>query len=452
LAQANFAQAFGGEWSLASLGLKLMGNGREGKGSGGAAASKGGKSGKAGGKEQKAGKSSGQVWESAAPKDKGKDAGAGKQPLEAKGSHCEVKKHSEMGCAVVTMESAAARELVLKHIAPKQVAGDEGKKGERREITIGDHTAQMRVHIDKEKKEEVKTDLFIAWGHKSEKASPLAATTIVEAFDRLYCEAAASVQQQQQAWPGAPHVPVAMPMMQTGHMAMMSPQAMTAMSQAQGQACMQQQQQYAYMLALQQQQAMQHHAATAATAGTMAQQVAAMAMVQQQHQQMQHQQQHAEANAGQQQQHLATAEGGATPAPCTPPSGDRHGSGMEMRADAQPFVYSAQSQVGQAGAYSEYSSYDLCGSYMHSGSASQPERKPLNIVDPRSGQQIEVPPIKDAQPGTPTKPQGPKRMAILNPKTNERVDAVALNFKKAGQDRKAFAIINPNDKTIVQAN
>mmetsp|Transcript_86823 Transcript_86823/g.250811 ORF Transcript_86823/g.250811 Transcript_86823/m.250811 type:complete len:489 (+) Transcript_86823:50-1516(+) len=488
-----------------------MGSGREGKGAGGGGASKGGKNGK-GGKAEKGGKGSGKTWESVLSrnadavggngKGKGKDAkghgnekgsgkgkggkskgnnrdhseeegpalsGAktvqelesdlllaklatkpaspqvGKQPLEAKGAHCEVKKHSEMGCAVVTMESAAAREVILNYIAPKPTTGDEGKKGERREVTLGDHTAQMRPHIDKEKKEEVKTDLFIAWGHKSEKASPLAATTIVEAFDRLYREATMTVaSQQQQVWPGVPQMPnsptttaMQMPMMAQGQMPMMPPQAMTAMPQA----CMQQQQQYAYMLALQQQQAMH-------------QQAAAMAMAQQQHmQQQQHlqqqQQQRSEASSGQQQRQAA--EGGDSTAPRTPQSTEQ-GANPEMRADAQPFVYS-QSPAGQAGAYSNYNSYDEYGSYGYSGGgATQTERKPLNIVDPKSGQPIEVPMTKDSQNSTPTQPQGPKRMTITNPKTNERVDAVALNFKKADQDRKVFTIINPNDKTVVSAN
>lgn len=133
-----------------------------------------------------------------------------KQPLEAKGSHCEVRKHSEMGCAVVTMQSEMAREVVVKFGETKVSSSSSGRwkktsstengaKEKRPEINIGDVVVQYRPHVDKTAKTEVKTDIFAAWGRQAEKASPLAAASIAEAFDKLFIEAAGF-----QAAPAAP--------------------------------------------------------------------------------------------------------------------------------------------------------------------------------------------------------------------------------------------------------
>ncbi|CAE8682885.1 unnamed protein product, partial [Polarella glacialis] len=96
---------------------------------------------------------------------------ANKTPLEAKGSHCEVKKHSEIGCAVVTMESESAREVVMKLAIHKRADREQDNEGKERRptISIGDVQVQLRSHVDKANKVEIKTDIFVAWGRQAEK-------------------------------------------------------------------------------------------------------------------------------------------------------------------------------------------------------------------------------------------------------------------------------------------
>lgn len=121
----------------------------------------------------------------------------GKTPLEAKGSHCDVKKHSDIGCAVVTMESQSAREVVMRLAIQQSEAearnapltDDHSGKERRPEIKIGDVKAQLRSHIDKATKGEFPNDIFVAWGRQAEKVSPLSPTVIASTFDSLFREA-----------------------------------------------------------------------------------------------------------------------------------------------------------------------------------------------------------------------------------------------------------------------
>jgi len=106
---------------------------------------------------------------------------------EVKGSHCRVRKHTDMGCAVVSMESEAAREEVLR--LTRKPMGTDASKEARPEVTINGVTVQIRTHVDKVSQQKVGTDLFVAWGHKVEKQSPLPAQAIVEAFDALLRQA-----------------------------------------------------------------------------------------------------------------------------------------------------------------------------------------------------------------------------------------------------------------------
>ncbi|CAK0792242.1 unnamed protein product [Prorocentrum cordatum] len=106
-----------------------------------------------------------------------------KQPVHGKGSHCEVHKHSGMGCAVVSMESAAARESVMVYCEGKAAGSDQVK------TQIGGVSVQVRRHLDKNTKQDVVTDIFCAWGHRAEKETPLEVDEIAEAFDKLLTDA-----------------------------------------------------------------------------------------------------------------------------------------------------------------------------------------------------------------------------------------------------------------------
>jgi len=279
----------------------------------------------------------------------------GKQPLEAKGEHCEVKKHSEMGCAVVTMESEIAREAIIKYyVFPRTVTSDDGKQG-RAQIQIGDHTAQVRPHVDKDSKAEIKTDLFLAWGHKSEKLSPLSADSIAQAFDQLYLEVATTSAHQQQ-----------------------------------------QQMQQHQMLLMQQLQ--------------------------------QHQQQH---------QHTPVQQG------ChTPPSQAVGGNAqLEMRADAPSFMFAPTPD-----AYAAYAEFDMYG---HAAYPPVPERKPLTIVNPKSGQPIEVAPTRVQAETLPSQVAGRKKMAIIDPASGSAVDALGINFSPPKQ-AKPLSIIDPTSGACIK--
>jgi len=336
-----------------------------------------------------------------------------KQPLEAKGARCEVKKHSEMGCAVVSMDTDAARDVVLAYIVPTQVTGEDGVKKERREITIGGHTVQVRPHVDKEKRQEVKTDLFVAWGHKAEKMDPLPASTIAETFDQIVRD--------------SPSVPTTAPATMSGQMAQAmcggsSSLLQSQMGMPQGMSMVQQmaaQNQYFSLMAQQQQQQAN---------------LAALQQLQQLQQQRQQVDQGVE----------------ATP-PRTPPGA---GGDRQMRADAEPFMYSPASPSGQASGMDAYGSYndtynDYGDYYSHSGVPSMPERKPLNIVDPKSGQPIEVPPHEAKTPPKRTV-KGRSKLAIINPSTKEVIDPIAASFEGVVKDKRAYSIINPTDGSCIK--
>uniref|UniRef100_A0A6U9D231 Uncharacterized protein n=1 Tax=Zooxanthella nutricula TaxID=1333877 RepID=A0A6U9D231_9DINO len=351
-----------------------------------------------------------------------------KQPLEAKGARCEVKKHSEMGCAVVSMDTDAARDVVLAYIVPTQVTGEDGVKKERREITIGGHTVQVRPHVDKEKRQEVKTDLFVAWGHKAEKMDPLPASTIAETFDQIVRD--------------SPSVPTTAPATMSGQMAQAmcggsSSLLQSQMGMPQGMSMVQQmaaQNQYFSLMAQQQQQA----AAAAAAMMVQQQQQQANLAALQQLQQLQ-------------QQRRQVDQGVEATPPRTPPGA---GGDRQMRADAEPFMYSPASPSGQASGMDAYGSYndtynDYGDYYSHSGVPSMPERKPLNIVDPKSGQPIEVPPHEAKTPPKRTV-KGRSKLAIINPSTKEVIDPIAASFEGVVKDKRAYSIINPTDGSCIK--
>jgi hypothetical protein len=118
---------------------------------------------------------------------------ATKQPLEAKGNYCEVKKHSGMGCAVVSMVSKQAREGVMNLAMQRspQPAGFDSQHGEepRPTLNIDGQAVEMRNHRDKATGQDIETDIFLAWGRQAEKTSALSAASVSQAIDQLWYEA-----------------------------------------------------------------------------------------------------------------------------------------------------------------------------------------------------------------------------------------------------------------------
>mmetsp|Transcript_183271 Transcript_183271/g.581143 ORF Transcript_183271/g.581143 Transcript_183271/m.581143 type:complete len:669 (-) Transcript_183271:304-2310(-) len=86
----------------------------------------------------------------------------------AEGKHVGVRKHTSMGCAVVTVPAAwISAEIITKFPEPM----------------IGKTKVNLRPHRDRETKELVANDIFAAWGHQAEKMSPLSAQELLKFFE-----------------------------------------------------------------------------------------------------------------------------------------------------------------------------------------------------------------------------------------------------------------------------
>uniref|UniRef100_A0A7S0ZWU4 Uncharacterized protein n=1 Tax=Noctiluca scintillans TaxID=2966 RepID=A0A7S0ZWU4_NOCSC len=136
------------------------------------------------------------------PKQRGPESSS-KRPLDGKGVSCEVRKHSGMGCAVVSMESSTSREALMNYIERNSPDRSDGVAPK---TDIAGVQCQLRRHKDKNTHKEVLTDVFVAWGHRAEKETPLAVDDIVKAIDRLYSEA----MEFQRGLSGAPPAATAM--------------------------------------------------------------------------------------------------------------------------------------------------------------------------------------------------------------------------------------------------
>lgn len=98
---------------------------------------------------------------------------AKRQAAVQKGKYVEVRKHSSMGCAVVTMKDMRVRQAILN-------AG--------LEATIAGIHVKLKPHFEKDTRKEVMTDLFVGWGRQAEKATPLPEAELVHFFDQKHEE------------------------------------------------------------------------------------------------------------------------------------------------------------------------------------------------------------------------------------------------------------------------
>ncbi|CAE7560315.1 unnamed protein product [Symbiodinium sp. CCMP2592] len=96
-----------------------------------------------------------------------------RQAVEQVGEVVTVRKHSSMGCAVVSMTDVRVRQAIVE---------------EGNECVINGIKVQIKPHTNKETKEEVLTDLFVAWGRQAEKQNPLSEQTIAKYFDTRHKE------------------------------------------------------------------------------------------------------------------------------------------------------------------------------------------------------------------------------------------------------------------------
>lgn len=100
---------------------------------------------------------------------KDKETDQRKLAIEEKGEACEVRKHSSMGCAVVSMKDPRVRAAILEKAGP--------------EVMLGGVKVQVKAHFDKETKQEILTDIFVAWGRQTEKATPVSEHELAKFFD-----------------------------------------------------------------------------------------------------------------------------------------------------------------------------------------------------------------------------------------------------------------------------
>mmetsp|Transcript_121229 Transcript_121229/g.277843 ORF Transcript_121229/g.277843 Transcript_121229/m.277843 type:complete len:332 (+) Transcript_121229:75-1070(+) len=94
-------------------------------------------------------------------------------PLIAQGSHVQVKKHSSMGCAYITVPEQSFRDWFVNSGLAHN---------------IDEHTLQCKPHCDKQTKEVTTNMIFAAWGRQAEKQNPLTEKAIVDYVESRLAE------------------------------------------------------------------------------------------------------------------------------------------------------------------------------------------------------------------------------------------------------------------------
>jgi len=95
-----------------------------------------------------------------------------RQAIEEVGEWVTVKKHSSMGCAVVSLRDPRVREAVLAELGQHAL--------------IAGTPVQLKPHFDKDTKIEVMTDIFAAWGRQAEKTNPLPERELMKFFEGMH--------------------------------------------------------------------------------------------------------------------------------------------------------------------------------------------------------------------------------------------------------------------------
>lgn len=361
------------------------------------------------------------------------DHGPGpKTNLEAKGTHCTVRKHSDMGCAVITFESEAIRDRVLELAATKTPPGQRNNV-DRPEVRVKDFTIQMRPHVDKRTEVEIKTNIFAAWGRQNEKKSPLPVPMIAETFDALFREANPSMAQAHALQPpGPPPQTPGMPAQSTPgalpagmqapymHPMMGAGQAASLMSQYPG--CMPMHpQHYGNPMMAQWHQQMAHMAAMAQVHAAQAQQAQQVAQ-----QVRQAQQQQTQPAVTQQPPTEDPAASPSFPPATSPETTSTAANGL--RADTPPFTMTTPATPDR-GSYNGH----------EAGYPASQERKVLSIVDPTSGKPIKLEADFSNQR---------KAMAIVDPRSGE---TLKFNLPQP-EDARPLPIIDPNSGNPVDTS
>jgi len=114
---------------------------------------------------------------------------AKRQATVQRGRYTEVRKHSSIGCAVVTMQDVNIRQALLNGGPQATIAGIRVK---------------LKPHVDRDTQQEVMTDVFVGWGRQVEKATPLSEADLVSFFDQKHDELYSSGRLEELARRGVP--------------------------------------------------------------------------------------------------------------------------------------------------------------------------------------------------------------------------------------------------------
>eukprot|EP00928_Gymnodinium_smaydae_P083769 TRINITY_DN67007_c0_g1_i1.p1 TRINITY_DN67007_c0_g1~~TRINITY_DN67007_c0_g1_i1.p1 ORF type:complete len:220 (+),score=29.31 TRINITY_DN67007_c0_g1_i1:49-660(+) len=104
------------------------------------------------------------------------------ESFSVRGKHCTVHKHMRIGCAVVSFESEAERAMMFAHVKHKNSGSHETN------VLVGNHVVQVKEHFDKRSGSYDSKCLFLSWGYKYEKRSPLAAEELAECVDAILAD------------------------------------------------------------------------------------------------------------------------------------------------------------------------------------------------------------------------------------------------------------------------
>ncbi|CAD7968367.1 unnamed protein product [Amoebophrya sp. A25] len=112
-----------------------------------------------------------------------------KKPQETTGKHVVCKKHSSMGCALITFIRVEHRNGVLRELARQAAESGQDQNSSKRDlyyVNIAGTTVSVRARTDKSKGgADVPTDIFVGWGRKVEQTNPIASEDLIEYFDAV---------------------------------------------------------------------------------------------------------------------------------------------------------------------------------------------------------------------------------------------------------------------------
>lgn len=150
----------------------------------------GGKVGKKGGKNHKNGLN--QSSHGGGPLNSGSSGGNAeseekKRPEETQGMHLVCKKHSSMGCALITFAQESVRDLVLRHVLGRASLdpNDPMMRNVGAHVNVGGVQVSVKPRTEKDTGSDVPTDIFVGWGRQAQLRNPISGEVLCRFFDDI---------------------------------------------------------------------------------------------------------------------------------------------------------------------------------------------------------------------------------------------------------------------------